>query len=413
MSEMIRKITGIGDNLTHYIPVVYYCVCSDAANEIIKNANWIGNSDGTEVSPNEFELYEGMTFAVLFENGFGIEENPPTEGFKFKVYNNEAKRLIREGDALLKKVNPNSVVMLSYDGENFRLVGGVSGAQLDELREEILGSYSDYQGMIVLKGGEFNDETATGDVDQPIYVNNSQVVPINSTYGSSTNPIWMNSGHFTPSDATVGSVSTPIYLHDGDITASTITIGSNIIPLKMVNGALTPVAAALATEANLNALSGALQDEVERAQQAESDLAGDISSLSGVLNDEIDRAQQAEGVLSNSISDLSDFVDQQIQDVNNLIFAESDRAQGAELDLSGDIADLNDRLDNFSSGGHQPGSYNFGAVNSSSGLTTEIPGIDDIQPITLTIPIYWGTTDPALSNVPIGSLYFKIEQPIQ
>ena len=71
---MIRKITGVGGiTNTHYIPVIYYCVCHSAASDQIKTADWVGMSNGEEVSPDDFELYNGMAIAVLFEEGFGVD----------------------------------------------------------------------------------------------------------------------------------------------------------------------------------------------------------------------------------------------------------------------------------------------------------------------------------------------------
>ena len=137
MSELIRKITGIGGpDEVHYIPVVHYCVCSTAENQRIKVANWIGYSDGTAVSPENFELYKGINIAVLFKNGFGVETPAPNEGFLLTIGDNEPKRMIREqGDIALDKLNPNTAVLFIYDGEDFRLVGGLTSAQFDELQE--------------------------------------------------------------------------------------------------------------------------------------------------------------------------------------------------------------------------------------------------------------------------------------
>lgn len=112
--------------------------------------------------------------------------------------------MMQEGDSLLTKMNPGTIALFSYDGNYFRLVSGITGAQFNDLREEINKRINDLESITVKKGGENNDESKTGDADQPIYVFNDQVVPIVDTIGSPINPIWLNEGHFTSSDETVG-----------------------------------------------------------------------------------------------------------------------------------------------------------------------------------------------------------------
>lgn len=242
MSELIRKITGIGGpDEVNYIPVIHYCVCDSEANEVNKIAKWIGDSEGLEAIPQDFELYKGITIAVLFTNGFGIEEDAPDTGFTLQVHNSPQKQMMQEGDSLLTKMNPGTIALFSYDGNYFRLVSGITGAQFNDLREEINKRINDLESITVKKGGENNDESKTGDADQPIYVFNDQVVPIVDTIGSPTNPIWLNEGHFTPSDETVGGLKEnpdgtmptipqgfkPIYLDRGNLTAADITLGKD------------------------------------------------------------------------------------------------------------------------------------------------------------------------------------------
>lgn len=78
MSEIIREITGIGaTNNVNYIPIVHYCVCNSGTNKEIQEARWIGKSDEpyeVTVSPGKFNYYEGMTVAVLFTDGFNLED---------------------------------------------------------------------------------------------------------------------------------------------------------------------------------------------------------------------------------------------------------------------------------------------------------------------------------------------------
>ena len=247
MSELIRKITGIGGpDEVNYIPVIHYCICDSAADENIKEAKWIGNSNGTEASPNDFELYKGINIAVLFKNGFGIETPSPEVGFSLKIDNNEPKPMIRqEEDVNLDKLNANTVVLFIYDGTVFRMVNGISSAQFDDLKESLNGQISDLRNSMVQKSGENHDEDVTGNFDQPIYVSDSSVVAIGATFGSPINPIWLDAGHFTPSDKTVGGLKEnsdgtmptipqgfkPIYLDRGNLTAADITLGKDSWPI--------------------------------------------------------------------------------------------------------------------------------------------------------------------------------------
>lgn len=281
MSEMIRKITGIGGlGKEHYIPVVYYCVCDSEANAEIKTAKWIGTSEGEEVSPNNFELYKGMAVAVLFVNGFGIGEDAeiPEEGFKLNICNTGNKRMIREEeDILLNQLKANTVILFTYDGTDFRMISGISGAQFDNLADEIRNLVVELEQKVVKRGGDNNEQSTTGDDDNPIYVTSGKVTAIGGTYGSPTNPIWLNQGHFTASTVTVGgygapgqggaiqfiptflengnitsasanqyqsinigSYSNPIYMKGGAIQASTQTVGSLTVPVYLNNGVIAP-----------------------------------------------------------------------------------------------------------------------------------------------------------------------------
>lgn len=255
MNEMIRKITGIGGiTNTHYIPVIYYCVCHSAASDQIKTADWVGMSNGEEVSPDNFELYRGMAIAVLFEEGFGVEEEPPIDGFSLSICNNEPKRMLREADEVtLDKLNANTVVLFVYDGIDFRMVSGISGAQFDDLIAEVNGIIETFRQSVVYRGGENNEEERTGSESIPVYVNDGQITAMGTTIGASNQPVWMNSGEITPLSGPVGDEFKHIYLNnDGVIVASGATVGTDVQPLKLVNGSLTQVGAPLATKQQLD-----------------------------------------------------------------------------------------------------------------------------------------------------------------
>ena len=255
MNEMIRKITGVGGiTNTHYIPVIYYCVCHSAASDQIKTADWVGMSNGEEVSPDDFELYKGMAIAVLFEEGFGIEEEPPIGGFSLSICNNEPKRMLRESDEVtLDKLNANTVVLFVYDGTDFRMVSGISGAQFDDLITEVNGIIETFRQSVVYRGGENNDEERTGSESIPVYVNNGQITAMSITIGAFNQPVWMNSGEITPISGPIGDEFKYIYLNnDGVIVASGATVGTDVQPLKLVNGSLTQVGDPLATKEELD-----------------------------------------------------------------------------------------------------------------------------------------------------------------
>ena len=255
MNEMIRKITGVGGiTNTHYIPVIYYCVCHSAASDQIKTADWVGMSNGEEVSPDNFELYKGMAIAVLFEEGFGVEEEPPIGGFSLSICNNEPKRMLREADEVtLDKLNANTVVLFVYDGTDFRMVSGISGAQFDDLIAEVNGIIETFRQSVVYRGGENNDEERTGSENIPVYVNGGQITAMGTTIGASNQPVWMNSGEITPIYGPIGDEFKHIYLNnDGVIVASGATVGTDTQPLKLVGGSFTQVGASLATKQQLD-----------------------------------------------------------------------------------------------------------------------------------------------------------------
>lgn len=251
MSEFIRKITGIGGSSNvNYIPVVHYCICESAAEDEIKEAVWVGNSDGTTADEAGLDLYPGLTLAVYFLHGIGSADSDTQ--FKLKLQNTAAKLIKTDGDSILNHVYENSVVVFTYDETCYRVVNGITGAQADDLLSDILARIdSATEGVVQLPFGDEGYAYMVGDEDQPIYVAGKEARAISGTFGSETNPIWLNAGHFT---------------------ASTVTVGSDTLPLKMVDGALTPVSAALATQAALN-------DEIDRAQNAEEALSDRIDNL--------------------------------------------------------------------------------------------------------------------------------------
>lgn len=255
MNEMIRKITGVGGiTNTHYIPVIYYCVCHSAASDQIKTADWVGMSNGEEVSPDDFELYKGMAIAVLFEEGFGVDEEPPIDGFSLSICNNEPKRMLREADGVtLDKLNANTVILFVYDGTDFRMVSGISGAQFDDLIAEVNRIIETFRQSVVYRGGENNNEERTGSESIPVYVNDGQITAMGTTIGASNQPVWMNSGEITPISGPIGDEFKHIYLNnDGVIVTSGATVGTDKQPLKLVSGSLTQVGAPLATKEELD-----------------------------------------------------------------------------------------------------------------------------------------------------------------
>lgn len=169
MSDMIRKITGInGTNTVNYIPVVYYCVCDTAANDIGKKAYWIGNSNGNQITSNVIKLYKGATFAILFTNGFGKSRSSSGIEYKLNINGTGEKDILLSGtDNNLNFVEPNTVVLFSWDGNQYRVINGVTGAQLAELKDELIEAIEQLrQGKVDLEAdtdGGYKAQTGNAD----------------------------------------------------------------------------------------------------------------------------------------------------------------------------------------------------------------------------------------------------------
>lgn len=476
MSELIRKITGIGGpDEVNYIPVIHYCVCDSAANEVNKIAKWIGDSEGLEATPQDFELYKGITIAVLFTNGFGIEEDAPDTGFTLQVHNSPQKQMMQEGDSLLTKMNPGTIALFSYDGNYFRLVSGITGAQFNDLREEINKRINDLESITVKKGGENNDESKTGDTNQPIYVFNDQVVPIVDTIGSSTNPVWLNEGHFMPSDETVGGPNQPVFLNGGTITAISATIGSNIIPifldggsitsftdtiggydleddtpvfspvfmdngaitvassssysstwnigddvspLKMSEGKLVSVTSPLATKEELesNAVHSLDFDGQSYVLSATSANGATLSAITLPLEAMVVGATYTDGNVILELKNGTTTSFPVVDIVNGLVKDSEGNGEGSNeqpvyVDETGTVKKTTYDLSTFVSSGaekyHNGGTYDMAATNAASGLITTITG-NNVEDITLTMPIYWGNGAPTVP-ASIGTLYIELD----
>ena len=263
MSEMIRKITGIGASTNvNYIPVVHYCVCNTAANTITKTATWIGNSDGTETSDANINLYKGAVFAVLFTNGMG-SVGGTDKTYKLNINDTGAKDMLLYDNSNINYLQKNVVALFAFDGNNYRVVNGVTSAEFERFKREIQTSIEQLEnGKVSLEydeeqGGFLQD---TGASNQPIYVEDGHVKAITGTFGHDkengsnlVTPIWIDEGIFKSIASSIGGITTtgttymqPVYLKSGSITAPTLNIGSDIKPLKMVGGKLQQISADLA-----------------------------------------------------------------------------------------------------------------------------------------------------------------------
>lgn len=237
MSDMIRKITGInGTNTVNYIPVVYYCVCDTAANDIGKKAYWIGNSNGNQITSNVIKLYKGATFAILFTNGFGKSRSSSGIEYKLNINGTGEKDILLSGtDNNLNFVEPNTVVLFSWDGNQYRVINGVTGAQLAELKDELIEAIEQLrQGKVDLEADTDGGYKAqTGNADQPIYVTNRAVKAITNTFGrddeNKVQPIWIEEGHFKGITSTVGSATHPVYISGGTIVPISTTVGGQTV----------------------------------------------------------------------------------------------------------------------------------------------------------------------------------------
>ena len=110
----------------------------------------------------------------------------------------------------------------------------------------------DKSGKIVPLTGTVGANVA--DAVQPIYMLNGEIVKIDKNVGASNRPIFMEGGVLKPMTGPIGTASKPVYVDsNGQIVPLSGNAGgsSDKKPLKLVNGVLTPVAADLATAADV------------------------------------------------------------------------------------------------------------------------------------------------------------------
>ena len=110
----------------------------------------------------------------------------------------------------------------------------------------------DKSGKIVPLTGTVGANVA--DAVQPIYMLNGEIVKIDKNVGASNRPIFMEGGVLKPIAGPIGTASKPVYVNsDGQIVPLSGNAGGSTDkkPLKLVNGVLTPVAAELATAADV------------------------------------------------------------------------------------------------------------------------------------------------------------------
>lgn len=309
MSEMIRKITGIGASTNvNYIPVVYYCICDTDANDNNKIAKWIGNSNGTAVTNEKLELYNGIIIAIKFTKGINKLDAITNDRIKLKITNGnnqDFKNIIIWEDSDPEKghfrgCEKDSVILFTYDktADNFKVVDGIDNYAVDDLKEWVESELTSIQNDFVHLPETDNPEehANVGSGINPIFVENKYATPSTATVGQNTanaiKPIWLNQGSmatFTvnsgatnrpvyvgngviaPITASKGSSSNPVYFQNGTIKEATEDFGSDVKPLKMAGGKLTPVANNLATQT-------ALATEKARAMEAEEALQSAVDS---------------------------------------------------------------------------------------------------------------------------------------
>ena len=241
MSEMIRKITGIGSSSNvNYIPVVYYCVCNDEADTLNKTIQWIGQvGDNEEVDSSEIELYKGLTLAILFVNGIEkiSEGEAASDGYTIRIGITDYP-LMLDGESKVRAANPNTAMMFEFDGEAFRLVNGFLPYVFDEFKvtvEEDLESVD--LGKVNLESGETEHLPDTGDETHFVFVRGRAVTKSSTSVGD---------------DKIIDDKVQPVWLNEGGIAPITSTVGSDVQPLKLVDGSFTSVAAPLATKQQLD-----------------------------------------------------------------------------------------------------------------------------------------------------------------
>lgn len=467
MSELIRKITGIGGpDEVNYIPVVYYCICNDPANTLEKNILWIGNSSISSSPVDTFKiiLYKGLTLAVLFVNGIEkiTEGEAASSGYTLKVGDNSYSMML-DDQKRVRGAEPNTVMLFEFTGDDFRLVNGFLPYVFDEFEEKVQEQLSNInRNKVNLQSDETGPISNTGSYNQPVYVLDEAVAPIVTTFGSPTKPVWFSDGHITESDVTVGSstipiymnggtltrssasvgdIDTPVYLYDGVITklsvtaggeladstmqpayiengqikGASVTIGNDTKPLKMENGELKAVEddLALSTE-SINEIAFDSNTYVLSALNKSGET---LSSVTLPLESMVIGATYTDGDVILTLKNGSttsfpvvDIVDGLVKDSGNN--GEGDNDHPVYVDSTGTVQQTTYDLSSFvTSAGekyHIGGTYTLTAAASTTGLATTIPGQNSLGAITLNVPVYWGTNEPS-GSAALGALYIQLE----
>ena len=82
-------------------------------------------------------------------------------------------------------------------------------------------------------------KSTAGGNNQPVYLENGVIKPINNNIGNNKKPVYLENGHIIAFSATAGDTNKPVWMDNGEIKAIEETIGGSNSPVYLENGKIT------------------------------------------------------------------------------------------------------------------------------------------------------------------------------
>lgn len=220
-------------------------------------------------------------------------------------------------------------------------------------------------------------------------------------------------------------VFSPVFMDNGAITvassssySSTWNIGDDVSPLKMSEGKLVSVTSPLATKEELesNAVHSLDFDGQSYVLSAASANGATLSAITLPLEAMVVGATYTDGNVVLELKNGTTTSFPVVDIVNGLVKDSEGNGEGNNehpvyVNENGTVTASTYDLSTFVSSGvekyHNGGTYSMAATNAASGLITTITG-NNVEGITLTMPIYWGNGTPTVPAA-IGALYIELE----
>jgi len=228
----------------------------------------------------------------------------------------------------------------------------------------------------------------------------------------------MEDGYLKPITHPIGGTNCFVYLDEGKITETTETIGSDTQPLKLHRGSFTPVTSPLATKEELesNAIHSLDFNGQSYVLSATSANGATLSAITLPLEAMVVGATYTDGNVILELKNGTTTSFPVVDIVNGLVKDSEGNGEGSNeqpvyVDETGTVKKTTYDLSTFVSSGaekyHNGGIYPMAATDAASGLITTITG-NNVEGITLTMPIYWGNGAPTIPAA-IGALYIELE----